>query len=75
MGAAVGQPEHRARVAQQFGNPILVGVEHGVAEFHPQVVFESEVEEGVEAVAAALARDFGDRAALERCASRDFRLP
>src|SRR5690348_14538375 len=66
MSAAVRQSDHRARIAQQFGNSILVGVEHRVAEFHPQVVFDPEVEESVEAVAAAVARYFGDRAAPER---------
>jgi len=27
VGTTVRQPEHRARIAKQFGNPILVGIE------------------------------------------------
>src|SRR5215471_14216545 len=63
---AVGESDHGARVTQQLGYPILVGVEYRIAEFHPQVVFECEIEKCVESVASALASDFGNCAPLER---------
>src|ERR1700720_1501375 len=66
MRTAIAQSDHHPWVGDQLGDAILIRVEEFHRELHVEVVFEREIEEGVDAIATALTRDFGDRLAEQR---------
>src|SRR5713226_1182206 len=62
MRAAVGYADQRARIAQQFGSDL----EQYEGVLKLEIVFDRQIEERVEGVAPAFARDVSDGAAFEQ---------
>src|SRR5215813_14318237 len=66
VGASVAEGDEHALVVQDLAHPVHPRVERGHGELHVEVVLEGQIQEGVDAVLALLARDVRDRLAFER---------
>src|SRR5207247_7963132 len=66
MRAGVRQRDGGVRVTEELSHLVLVGVEELAVEHRVELAVEAEVEEGVELVAAGLARELRDGLADER---------
>src|SRR6516164_10190109 len=66
MSTAIAEADHRTGIGNQLRNAILVGVEQCHRKLDPKVVFQSQIEEGINPVTATLAGYVSDAPADQR---------
>ena len=74
VGAAVGEPDHRVGAAEDLRHRLGIHVDLAEREDRREVLFDREVEEGVDGLLALGLRDVRDVLATEAAVLRELRL-